>query len=98
MELGVPLVPSMLEYLANIKARRIQIFYRERYEERALAARIIQHRWRLNRKSHERQQLTRAKLSHLRKRVAINRIYDFYRMIKVRKVTASAMLIQQHLW
>jgi len=29
--------------------------------------------------------------------VAINRIYDFYRMIKVRKVTASVMLVQHHL-
>lgn len=34
-----------------------------------------------------------AKLQHLRKKVAINRIYDLHRLIKVRKVTASSQLI-----
>jgi len=41
--------------------------------------------------------LIKAKLHHLRKKVAINRIYDFYRMIKVKKVMASALLVQHHL-
>ena len=38
--------------------------------------------------------LRRAKLQHLRKKIAINRIYDLHRLIKVRKVTANSQLIQ----
>lgn len=36
-------------------------------------------------------------MTHLRKKVAINRIYDLHRLIKVRKVTASSFLIHHQL-
>ena len=83
--------------MAVNRANRIQEFYRERYAERMIAASIIQERWRLCKKRRDRGILFKAKLQHLRKKVAINRLYDFYRNIKVRKVTASAMLVQHHL-
>lgn len=41
MELGIPYVPSMLEQVANSRARRIQAFYRDRHEERVFAVKII---------------------------------------------------------
>ena len=63
-----------------------------------MAATIIQECWRQFCKTKEKLLLERAKQQHLRKKMAINRIYDFYRVIKVRKVTASALLVQQHLW
>ena len=93
MYLGANLVPGMHEFVLNSRARRIQNFLREYLEERNLAARIIQKKWRLHARNRDAKQLKQLKLEHLRRKVAINRIYDLHRLIKVRKVTASAMLI-----
>lgn len=79
--------------MAGSRATRIQDFYKERLAERKFAAKIIQHRWRLYMKGRDMVLLKIAKLQHLRKKVAINRIYDLHRLIKVRKVTASSQLI-----
>ena len=95
--MGAASWPGVQEWVAVSRATRIQAFYKERYAERAVAATIIQERWRLVKKRRDQSVLIKAKLQHLRKKVAINRIYDFYRMIKVRKVTASSLLIQHHL-
>ena len=73
--------------------RRIQNFVRERLDLKDLAARIIQQQWRAHKKTREFVQLRLAKMQHLRKKVAINRIYDLHRLIRVNKVTASSQLM-----
>lgn len=96
--LGSIYYPGLKEFVASSRARRIQAFYKERFAEKCLAVQVIQKRWRRHRKCHEKMLLHLAKLQHQRRRSAINRIYELHRLIKVRKVTASAMLVNQQLW
>lgn len=92
-KIGALNVPGLPEFVASSRAQRIQTFYRERLALRTFASSIIQERWRNYRKSKDLTTLRNAKLIHFRKKVAINRIYNFYRTIKVRKVTTSALLV-----
>lgn len=81
------------EFVAENRARKIQEFFRDWHTERVLAVKIIQGKWQVHKKVKDSRLLRNAKIAHLRKKVAINRIYDLHRLIKVRKVTASSFLI-----
>ena len=81
------------EFIAHNRARRIQEVYVDHLFDRRRAARCIQSRWRKYKKMMAIRELRQAQQNRVRKRVAINRIYDLHRNIKVKKVNASAMLL-----
>ena len=84
----------VLIWIANNNARKIQEVYSERLFIKRRAANSIQQRWKKFKKLRASREMTIAQLQRVRKRVAINRIYDMHRTIKVRKVNASTLLMQ----
>jgi len=48
--MGSVFYPGLQEWVAINRATRIQVFYKERFSERTVAATIIQERWRLCKK------------------------------------------------
>ena len=84
---------AVLEFIANNRARKIQDFYTEHLDNRKSAASRIQARWRKYKKLLSIKELRVAQQNRVRKRVAINRIYDLHRNIKVKKINASALLL-----
>ena len=88
---------KVLIWIANTNARKIQEVYSERLFIRRRAANTIQQRWKKYKKLRSSREMRTAQLQRIRKRVAINRIYDMHRTIKVKKVNASTLLMQNAL-
>ena len=79
-------------YVMNNRARKIQFFYRLRHYIRVQSAKLIQLQWRKHVRNRDIDLFRRERLNHFKKKVAVNRIYEFSKLIKVRKVSASVML------
>ena len=85
--------PRVWEWMAHNRARKIQEFYAEKLFEKRQAARVIQKRWRKYKNMMSVKEMRQCQQNRVRKRVAINRIYDLHRNIKVKKVYASHILM-----
>ena len=75
------------------RVRRIQSAYREHFELKIFAANFIKKQWKVYQRSKDARVIKRAAIEYTRKQVAINRIYEFSKLIKVRKVTAASQLL-----
>ena len=87
----------LIQYVAHNRIKRIQNAYRAHFARRVEAANYINYQWKTFTKSKEFKLIRRAKIEHMRKKSAINRIYDFSQNIKVKKVTARCQLMQQQI-
>lgn len=84
---------QLLSFIVSSRVRRIQAAYREHFELKVFAANFIRKQWKVYQRSKDARGIKRAAVAHMRKQVAINRIYEFSKLIKVRKVTAAQQLL-----
>lgn len=84
---------QLLSFIVSNRVRKIQAAYREHFELKVFAANFIRKHWKVYQRSKDARGIKRAAVDHMRKKVAINRIYGFSKLIKVRKVTAASQLL-----
>ena len=81
-------LPRVVTFVVNLRARRIQAAYREHFELRIFAANFIRKAWKVYKRTKGQREYRKEQFAFVRKRAAINQIYRFSKLIKVRKVTA----------
>lgn len=85
-------ITKVLNFVVLHRIRKIQAFYREHYGLKVFAANLIRKRWRAYSRSKESKLKGKAAIEYMRKKLAINRIAEFFKLIKVKKVTAQSQL------
>lgn len=75
------------------RLRKLQRWYRERFELKKFAATFIKKKWKVFKLAKESRALRREAISYMKRKAATTKIAKFSKTIKARKVTAKAMLL-----
>lgn len=81
---------KVLSFVVIYRIRKIQAAFREHLGLKVFAANLIKKKWKVYVRSKEAKMKKTASIEYMRTKLAINRIAEFYKLIKVKKVTAQS--------
>jgi hypothetical protein len=90
-------IPRVVDFIMNHRLRKLQRWYKERYELKVFAATFIKRQWNVFKLGKESRLMRRAAVGFMRKKAAISKIAKFSKIIKARKVTAKMQLMLEQI-